>query len=157
MNKIIPISGLAMVLALGFMRSTGAVESQRRATSQPAPQQEARILGHLGDEALIAPATVMAGKDFQITVTTTGGGCERAGDTGVILSNDSATVMVYDFTTATHPDVACTMIFKRLQHTVTLRFTKPGSALIRIWGRKVGSDTGPIGAPTVIERSVTVK
>lgn len=160
-NKIIPISGLALALALatGFNHLSGAVALQRQATPQYAPPQEARVLGLLderADGALDAPATVMAGKDFQVTITTTGSGCEREADTGVVVSEDAATVMVYDFTKATRPGVYCAMILKRLRHTVTLSFTKRGRALIRVWGRRVGSDTPLGGAPTVVERRVTV-
>jgi hypothetical protein len=159
-NKIIPISCLALALATGFMRLSGAVALQRQATPQYAPPQEARVLGLLDESAndtLVAPDTVLAGEDFQVTITTTGSGCERAADTGVIVSEDGAAVMVYDFTKATHPGVACTMILKRLRHKVTLRFTKRGRALIRVWGRRVGSDTPLGGAPTVLERRVTVR
>jgi hypothetical protein len=161
MNKIIRTSCLALTLAFAtgfFYYLSGAVVS--RATSQSDPPPEARILGLLdvsGNDALAAPASVRAGEDFQLKITTTGSGCEREGDTGVILMDDSATVMVYDFTTATRPGVACTMIFKRLNHTVNLRFSKPGTAIIRVWGRKVGYDTPPMGVPTVLERSVTVR
>ena len=159
-NKLIPIIGLALALATGFTRLSGAVASQRRTTPQEAPSQEARVLGILDEsanDALAAPATVLAGADFQVTITTIGSGCEREADTGVILSENGATVMVYDFTKATHPGVACTMILKHLRHTVTLRFSKRGKALIRVWGRRVGSDTPMAGAPTVLERHVTVR
>jgi len=161
-NKLIPISSLALALALasGFMLLSGAVASQRRTTPQYAPSQEARVLGILDEsanDALVAPATVPAGEDFKVTITTIGSGCEREADTGVIVSENGATVMVYDFTKATHPGVACAMILKHLRHTVTLRFTKRGKALIRVWGRRVGSDTPMAGAPTVLERHVTVR
>jgi hypothetical protein len=162
MNKIIPICGLALalVLATGFKRLSDAVALQRQAKPQSAPPQEARVLGLLAESAndtFVAPGAVLAGEDFQVTITTTGSGCERAADTGVIVSEDGATVMVYDFTKATHPGVACTMILKRLRHTVTLRFTRRGKALIRVWGRRVGSDTPAAGAPIVLERRVTVR
>ena len=157
MNNVIRISGLALTLALA---TGGAVRLPHHASPQSAPPQEARILGLLderGNDALIAPATVRAGEDFQVTITTTGSGCERTGDTGVIIMEDSATVMIYDFTTATRPGIACTMIYKRLNHTITLRFTKAGKAVIRVWGRRVGFDTPPMGVPAVLERHVTVR
>jgi hypothetical protein len=160
MNKIILISGLALALALAteFKYLSNAVAPQRQATPQSSPLPEARVLGLLGDEALAAPTTVLANKDFQVTITTTGSGCEREGDTSVIISEDSATVMVYDFTMATRPGVACSLVLKRLRHTATLRFTKPGMALIRVWGRRFGSDTPlPVGAPTVLEHRVMVR
>ena len=100
-NKLIPISGLALALALatGFMRLSGAVASQRRTTPQYAPSQEARVLGILDEganDAVVAPATVLAGEDFKVTITTIGSGCEREADTGVIVAEDGATVMVYE-------------------------------------------------------------
>jgi hypothetical protein len=163
MNKIIIISVLVLTLMsiTGFKYLNGVAASH--ATQFQAPQRsgprEARVLGLLNEQmadTLIAPRAVSAGEDFQVTITTSGSGCEREGDTGVIVTENSATVMVYDFTAATHPGVACTMIFKRLPHNVTLRFTKPGEAVIRVWGRRAGPDTPPVGAPTVLERRVMV-
>jgi hypothetical protein len=162
MNKLIISGGLALALATGFNHLNCAVAtraSQSQAPGRPMPAREARILGLIDDranDALTAPSTVSAGKDFQVTITTTGGGCESAGDTGVIITENSATVMVYDFTSATRPGVACTLVLKRLPHAITLRFTKPGEALIRVWGRRVGPDTPPLGVPTVFERRVMV-
>ena len=123
------------------------------------PTREARILGLVDERAndtVITPSTVSVGEDFQVTVTTTGSGCEREGDTDVIVTENSATVMVYDFTSAIRPGVVCTTEFKRLPHNVTLRFTKPGEALIQVWGRRVGLYTPPVGVPTVLERRVMV-
>ena len=123
---------------------------------------EARILGAIdypdagASDVVTAPAAVQAGQEFQVTITTFGGGCERAGDTGLILAENGANVMVYDFTTATRPDVACTMVLKRLPHTVTLRFDRPGEALIRIWGRRIGADAPPAGVPVVLDHRVMV-
>lgn len=65
--------------------------------------------------------------------------------------------MVYDFTEATHPGVVCIAVIKRLPHTVTLRFEKPGEAVIRVWGRRVGPETPPLGVPTVLEHPITIK
>jgi len=65
--------------------------------------------------------------------------------------------MVYDFTTATQPEVACTTMLKRLPHTATLRFSTPGEALIQVWGRRVGSETPRAGVPSVLEQRVRVE
>jgi len=165
MKKLITLGGLALALALatGFKNLNSAVApraSQPQAPARSMPTPEARILGLIDDranDALIVPRTVSAGEDFQVTMTTIGSGCERAADTGVIVTENSATVMVYDLTVATHPGVACTMVLKRLPHTITLRFTKRGEALIRVWGRRVGPDTPPLGVPTVLEHRVMVK
>lgn len=164
MNKFVTITALTLALALvtGFKYLNRAIapRAAQQIPERSSAMREARILGLIDDRApdtLNAPSTVSLGEDFQVTITTTGGGCEREGDTGVVLTENSATVMVYDFTTATRPGVACTMVLKRMPHTATLRFTKPGEALIRVWGRRGGPDTPPLGMPVVLERRVTVK
>ena len=132
-------------------------EAQRR------PAQEARIPGLLNmspearREVIMVPSSVAVGETFEITVTTSGGGCERAGDTSVVLGQSEANVMIYDMTVATLPNVACTMIYKTLPHKATLKFTKPGEGVIRIWGRRVGSDTTHFGVPAVLEHRITVR
>jgi hypothetical protein len=130
---------------------------------QGTPEAGMRIPGLLssqageGDVEIDAPATVRAGEGFFVTITTFGGGCESAGDESVILAEASATVLVYDFTVATSPGVACTAIRKGLIHTVALRFVEPGEAVIRVWGRRVAAGTPPLGEPVVIERRILVQ
>jgi hypothetical protein len=141
--------------------ATLAQNKQKPIGSGKRSEREQLVLGNIsGDQKDVvdAPATVRAGEDFKVTINTFGSGCEREGDTGVIISESSATVMVYDFTSATHPGVICAMIAKRMPHVVTLRFTKPGEATIRIWGRRFDKDAPPPeGAPAVLEHRVTVE
>jgi hypothetical protein len=80
---------------------------------------------------LLAPAVAQAGRDFKVTIYTYGGGCESQGD-----SENTAIVKVYDFTTATSLSSVCTMQLKLFPHTVTLRFAKPGEAIIKIVGQR---------------------
>jgi hypothetical protein len=40
---------------------------------------------------------------------------------------------------------------------LSLRFEKPGQALIRVWGRRVGPDTPPFGVPAILEHRLTIK
>lgn len=129
-----------------------------------APPPEALVPGiiHFGSDntmpdVLSAPEIVRAGEEFKLTITTFGGGCDRQGQTSVMYSDQGASVMVYDITTATRPDVSCIAVAKRLPHTIALRFEKPGVALIRVWGRRVTSDTPAAGLPAVHERRVTIK
>jgi hypothetical protein len=128
----------------------------------PASSQEARVPGIIDfgtdgtKDVLSAPTSARVGEDFRIKITTFGGGCEREGDTSVVVLSTGAAVVVYDLTTATHPRVICTAVIKRMPHTVTLRFEKPGKALIQIWGRRVGPETPPFGVPTVLEHRVTI-
>jgi heat shock protein HslJ len=103
-----------------------------------------------------APENVVTGEDFEVTITTFGGGCEEAGPVSAIQTLDGATIFVYDETTATHPGVVCTTILKQLPHTVTLRFDEPGEKLLQIWGRRVSPEAGPLGEPTVIEHRIVV-
>lgn len=131
--------------------------------SKPNGRQPARVLGVIGfddgrllNNAIKLPETVEVNKEFQITVTTSGGGCESAGDTGVFQTDNSADVFIYDLTTATHPEIACTLILKRLEHTATLKFKKPGEAVIRVWARKLGGKS-PYGEPVIVERRVKVQ
>jgi hypothetical protein len=131
-------------------------------TAQRAPREEARVPGLIDvsaaarSQVMSMPASVAVGQIFEITVTTSGGGCERAGDASVVLGESVADVMVYDMTVATLPNVACTMIYKTMPHTAKLRFTKAGEAVVRVWGRRTGADTPPFGVPAVIEQKVMV-
>lgn len=154
-----------MIMSIGLAicgLAAASVIASVVATQRP-PTQEARTLGVIdfGDDrtrdVVSAPNTVRVHEEFPVKITTYGGGCDREGDNGVIVTRTGATVMVYDFTAATRPDVICTAVIKRLPHTVTLRFERPGEALIRIWGRRIGVDTPPLGAPTVLEHRVMVK
>jgi hypothetical protein len=106
---------------------------------------------------LTAPDRAEAGQNFQVTVTTFGGGCERAGEMDVLMTGDGATLLVYDLTTATGPAAICPAILKRLEHTVTLSFAQPGEYTIQVWGRRVAADTPAAGVPAVLEHTVVVE
>lgn len=105
---------------------------------------------------IVAPESVQAGQEFQVTITTVGGGCEEAGDNGVILGNRVANVHVYDFTTAVKPGVACTLIFKQFKHTVTLSFAEAGRNTIRVWGRQIGRYYPEGGNPVTLDVAINV-
>jgi hypothetical protein len=127
----------------------------------PPPTQAQRVLGTLlsdgAQQSVTAPLTAQVGVPFQVTITTTGGGCEEKGDEGVIVADNGATIMVYDLTTATRPGVQCTTIFKQFTHTVTLSFPQPGEKLIQVWGRRTGPGLPLAGVPIVVERRVLVQ
>jgi hypothetical protein len=134
------------------------------AENSPADRQQARVPGVIAfDEAkssdgVEVPTAVKADEEFQIAVITTGSGCVNAGETEVVLSDTSADVFVYDLTTATRPGVACTMIFKQFRHTARLKFSKPGEAVVRVWGRRItGGDDAPAGRPIIVEKRITVR
>lgn len=102
------------------------------------------------------PESVRPGQEFQVVITTVGGGCEEQGDQGVVLGMRSAEIHVYDFTTATRPDTVCTAIIKRFEHTVTLNFPEPGVYALHVWGRQTGRYYPNGGAPVVLTVPVTV-
>lgn len=130
-------------------------------TNSSSENKQARVPGMLYSEseqpsgAISAPPAVEVNKEFNITVTTSGNGCVTKGDTSVVLSDAGADVFVYDLTTATQPGIVCTMIFKKLEHTATLKFTKKGEAVIRVWARTQGNS--PMGEPVVVEKRVKVR
>ncbi|MEP7271735.1 MAG: hypothetical protein ABI882_09530 [Acidobacteriota bacterium] len=156
MCRLVKLASMSLLLMLtAFSGSSSSL--------QRTPAREVRILGLLDvslladGETISAPKTVRAGESFQVTVTTSGGGCEKGGDISVILGEAHADLMVFDTTVATRPHVACTMIYKRLAHTATVQFSRTGEAVIRVWGRRVGSDTPSFGSPTVIEHRLRVE
>lgn len=158
LSKIILIAALAIFPLQLKLLSASPTESPTSASVS----KEARVLGIIdfnseSQNVITAPQTVKAGKDFEVRISTQGGGCEREGDTSVILLENAASIIVFDFTTATQPGVVCTMILKRLSHTATLRFANPGEVLIRVWGRRIAADTPPDGVPLIVERKITVK
>jgi len=128
----------------------------------PDTAKEARVLGIIdyngqSQDVIKAPSSVKPGKEFQVEIKTQGGGCEREGDTSVVLMQNGASITLYDFTTATQPGVACTMIMKTFIHTVSLKFDQPGEMVLRVWGRAIASDTPPDGAPVVVEKKIKVE
>ena len=122
---------------------------------------ESRVLGVFSSPGVVtpvlAPSFVNVGERFTVTITTTGSGCDRLGDTGILMGERDATLMVYDYTSANRPGVACTMIFKHLKREIPLTFTQPGEAVIRVWGRGQKQDSPPGGEPIVIERRIEVR
>lgn len=81
------------------------------------------------------PATVRAGEPFTIRVVTWGGGCTSAGDTQVAVSGAAADVSPYDLELQ-GPGVGCHDILRALPHEATLRFDAPGTATVRVHGRR---------------------
>jgi hypothetical protein len=131
-------------------------------TKAPATANEARVIGIIdyngqSQDVITAPSSVKPGKEFEVKIKTQGGGCEREGDTSVVMMQNGASITVYDFTTATGPGVVCTMIMKTFTHTATLKFEQPGEMLVRVWGRAIASDTPPDGAPVVVEKKIKVE
>src|SRR5262245_25037936 len=105
---------------------------------------------------LVAPSVVQADKDFKITFYTYGGGCESIGGEEVYVSDNSARMNVYDFTTATSLSSICIAPLKMFDHTVNLRFTKPGPATVKIVGNRTVNDSIWRNRSFVLEHRLTV-
>lgn len=127
----------------------------------PLRPDESRVPGMLAEPAevtpVLTPSSVAVGERFTVKITTTGSGCDRLGDTGVLLGERDAVIYVYDFTSANRPGVVCTMIFKHLTREVPLTFSQPGEAVIRVWGRRSTQDGAPGGEPFLVERKIQVR
>jgi hypothetical protein len=152
-KSIAPVTG-ALVLAacIGIAVAATTVPEQR----------EERVLGvlELHSEPTVdvidAPSWARAGEPFVVVVRTYGSGCERVGDAGVIVSRDTASIMLYDFTRATTPNVVCAMVRKRFVHAVVVQFDRPANATIRVWGRRLTAGLPPAGEPIVLEHQLLV-
>lgn len=129
--------------------------------TEPGPLEE-RVVGVIavaGDtttRVLVVPDSARVGVGFEVTVTTFGGGCDRAGEIEAEIRGLVATLHPYDYTRKDGGAV-CEPGVRRLPRTTTLRFAEPGNALIRMQGRRVGPNTPPGGVTIQVERLVRVR
>jgi hypothetical protein len=128
----------------------------------PEPGKEARVLGIIdyngqSQNVITVPKSVKPGKSFDVEIRTQGSGCEREGDTSVMMMQNGASITLFDFTTATQPGVVCTMQMKTFTHTATLKFDEPGEMLLRVWGRSIGQNTPMDGEPVIVEKKIKVE
>lgn len=99
--------------------------------------------------ALVAPDTVAAGAPFAVTVTTYGSSsCTRPSGAEVEVGGLTAEITPYDLQ-ATRG--ACTDDLRAYARDVALRFTTPGEAVVRLRGRRFGSE------PALFEARVVVR
>lgn len=142
MRSILRRTSLAALALAAACSSTGA-------------NREVRELGSIDyyetAVEVTVPATVHAGAPFTVRVVTWGGGCTRAGDTEATVSGAVADVSPYDLR-IDGPGVACPDILRSLTHEATLRFDAPGTATVRVHGRRE-----PSGDRLTVTRTVTVQ
>jgi hypothetical protein len=134
MNRFTLSATLLVVTSPNLLVGCGSAHSHTKVRIPGTIEIETAAEGKQSN--LVAPTMAQAGKDFQITIHTFGGGCESKGGEEVTVSENTATVNVYDFTTATSLSSVCTDPLLIFEHTVTLRFTKPGVATIKIVGQR---------------------
>ena len=167
------ISSAAILILLVFVLSACGVPEVAAPAATPvtndmpspelsATAGERRVAGIIDfytsgtDDVITTPTSVRVGEDVQVTVTTFGGGCERAGGVEVQMTANTATLSVYDYSSA-GPDIMCTTELKRMPRAVTLRFPDAGQAVIRVEGTRVGPETPPAATPTILEHRLAVQ
>ena len=110
-------------------------------------------------DVIQAPDEVVAGEPFTATITTVGAnGCWEADGATIELDPSLAEVTPWDLNRLSpeNPELVCTAALEALPREVTLRFTEPGDAVIRVLGRRVvGPDPG-VWSDKVVEQTVRV-
>jgi len=94
------------------------------------------------------PDTVAASADFDVSVRTSGGGCNDIGTTEVtMVDNRTAEVRPWDYAQVNAK--VCNLIYKIFNHHATLRFAKTGIATVRVIGQS-GDSTVTIARTVVV-------
>lgn len=96
-----------------------------------------------------APDTVEAGAAFEVTVRTYGDGCVTRGET--IVEQDGLIVIVRPYDVHSGASV-CTQELRMFDHRASVSVDEPGTAEIRVRGRKLPADSA-----VVVTRSVVVE
>lgn len=120
---------------------TGLTERWERQPAYLVDAQEARV---------VVPAQVNAGASFQVNITTYGGGCERQGETEVSVSQPTRTADVSPYDETNVAAGVCTQQLKMFSHTATIRFEQPGTAVVRVHGRRL-QDRAPVTVTRTVE------
>lgn len=121
---------------------TGLTERWERRPAYLVDHETARV---------VVPAQVSAGADFQVNITSYGGGCERQGDTEVSISQQARTAEVTPYDETNVAAEVCTQELKMFAHTATVRFEQPGTAVVRVHGVRLQDK-----APVTVTRTVQV-
>jgi hypothetical protein len=94
------------------------------------------------------PDTVAASTDFDVSVRTSGGGCNDIGTTEVAMVDErTAEVRPWDYAQVNAK--VCTAIYKIFNHHATLRFANTGIATVRVIGQS-GDSTITIARTVVV-------
>lgn len=84
----------------------------------------------------VAPDTVLLNQNFNITVTTFGGGCDSKGATDVLaLSNGTIEFRPFDVTEVNADKPCPGLEIQSFVHTGSLTRTQTGPVTITLWGR----------------------
>jgi hypothetical protein len=90
-------------------------------------------LGFIQPDSAVVPDSVAAGVGFTVAVQTSGGGCNRAGNTVVLMVDaHTAEVRPYDEYEVNPPD--CTTNILLFHHSATVQFDQTGTGIVRVIG-----------------------
>ena len=98
---------------------------------------------HLGQidttfKPISVPDTVAANSDFTVSFYTSGGGCDRDGNTAVTMA-DARTAEIRGYDERQTNATACVTILSFYLHTATVRFAQTGGATVRVIGASADS------------------
>jgi hypothetical protein len=102
------------------------------------------------DARIVLPARVRAGEEFQVQVTTYGGGCHRQGRTEVVVSQSARSADLYPRDQLNVAAEVCTQQLKMFTHSAAVRIDQPGTAQIRVHGLKLQNEE-PVTATRTVE------
>lgn len=120
----------------------------------------AALAGSEPEARIAAPDTVQAGVPFQAVVTTVGlAGCWREAGSETEAHPALAVVTPYDYAPNMQKgtDIACTGDLKELPRAVEVRFTEPGTAILRVSGRKLVGDNYVEATSHTLEKRIHVR
>ena len=90
-------------------------------------------IGSIVDGSIVVPDTAVVGANFVVTLTTRGGGCNKAGYTQILMVDSvTAEVRPYDYYEI-NPS-ACTTILASFGHAAPVQFGHAGTATVRVIG-----------------------
>lgn len=115
----------------------------------PDGREQPGIIDPSSPATVTVPAAAQRGEPFTVTVITHGGGCLSQGPTRVRIAGTTADVRPYDVHSGGN---VCPADVQMYEHTATLRFDQPGTATVRVHGRRI-----PDGDMAVITRTVTIQ
>lgn len=148
---------LLLVVSSTLLTSCSLLDDDDGPAAPPGQRSIVGTIEFYGDDPQIeAPARVRANESFTVTVHTFGNGCFSKGPTEVNVDNNTATITPLDFVPAAYPNVICTEQLVILAHRATLQFARPGTARIRILGRRQDVDN-PQGTSIILNRTLQVE
>lgn len=145
-----PAALAATLLAACSPSASGAADGREDVAKTTGRQQPSYVAYTGAAPEVSVPSTVRAGEDLQVQIRTYGGGCNEKGGDEVRVDGLTALVLPWDFDRST-PETPCQDMLRTFDHAATVRFGQPGTATVRVRGRRLPGDE-----PVEVVRTVTV-